>query len=182
MEIQISRVNSSMIVSRGDSRTGSARRAFTLLELVVVLTVIALVAAISLPRLAGTQRLIEQRRATQILARIDSQARILVQNDASRRVSVHFDIDRGTIQLELDDEPWSREVSLPKSWAIEEFWSRLEHRSSGEAVVVYTRPGVCQSYSIRQGEADWTIVAGLSGQRVMLDAPELEEVASAFEF
>lgn len=91
----------------------TAARAFTLLELMIVILVVALLAALALPRLSGT----ESRRFDLTADRLSDLLMVYAQRDGmgGRPVALIHNTDRNQIELlTLDIDPY--QPDLPAEW------------------------------------------------------------------
>lgn len=152
---------------------GKCKRAFTLLELLAVLTVIALVAAITVPRLGGIHSRMAYETALSDLIRMDRQTRDLA-SKSQTKVLLRVDVSRNRLWYELEGEPTGVALPLPQSANIERFLSAREQKTSGEATVSFDTYGGSESYAIGlesgSGSSRWLLFAGTSGQLTQFDS------------
>lgn len=150
------------------SRTSRKLRlsAFTLIELLVVLTVLASVAAITVPRLGGLRRRMARETAVSQLVQLDQRARHLARMNHGS-VTLCIDVDSSRLWCELEGEQWGPRTTLPIAADLTSFLSMREKRTSGKATVRFN-PSAAESYAIKltatEGGRAWILFAGISGQ------------------
>lgn len=146
------------------------RDAFTLIELLIVIVIMATLASLAVVSLRGTMDRYLLSRAAETLERFDARAR----RDASTlRQPIRVAIDRNRKRLTIDSPgPSKAHYDLPHRVDIGKV--RLSRRVTlgNSFKIQYSREGVSPTYAVelRRGEmSKWLLVLGTSGQIVPLN-------------
>lgn len=161
-----------------------ASRGLTLLELLVVMTILALVAATATVRLTGVQHRAELELALDRLTHIDGQLRGHAERHR-RAVELHIQLRENVVELDMADvkNRTTLKKVLGRNIVVERFVSAVQDVDRGEVIVGYLPNGTAESYAILvSGPGDrrkWLFVAGGSGQITRHD--ELGELEDALQ-
>lgn len=156
---------------------------FTLLELLVVVTIVSLVAATAVLKLGGGLRRAQLRRATEVVTEIDRHARQLAVRGASR-CELRILVTDGVFELSREgvgEDEFQRRWQLAPPIGITSAATPRESRTSGDVVVRYGPHGRSDTYAVSvgspSGEPRWLLVAGGTGQIIEdLSEREIERV------
>lgn len=148
-------------------------RAFTLLELLVVLALIALVAAATIPRFGGLYAKSRMDTAVTQLATIDRKGRTVSQKQRLP-AELRFDLTHNQVSIEWDAGEMEVVTSIGSSIRIDSLLSRRETKSRGQVAISIHEDGTTESYAIcmkgPHRSQRWLFVAGISGQITKLDS------------
>lgn len=145
------------------------RKAFTLIELVVVMVLLALLASLTVYSLGGTMDRYRVSRAIETVELFDARARRAAR---TTRRGVNVTIDRKSRELLIDPiDPQQENASfqLPSKVEIEEVRFAGSKRSQKQSDFSISGQGRSTTYAIqlRRGELTrWLVVLGFSGQVV----------------
>jgi prepilin-type N-terminal cleavage/methylation domain-containing protein len=154
--------------------------AFTLIEAVVVLTIMGLLAAAVTVSLAGAGRAARMEDVADAYAAFDRTTR-----EAARRFertpTLHFDLNRGTVARRDAERPETK-LALRGSFRVDRVMTAERDTRSGEAEVPVTARGHTPSYAVLltgpSGQR-WIVFAGLSGQfTVVEDERDVQDILS----
>ncbi|MGI9472561.1 MAG: pilus assembly FimT family protein [Rubripirellula sp.] len=150
-------------------RRGHGRDAFTLIELVIVIVIMAILSTLAVVSLRGTMDRYLISQAAETVERFDARAR----RDASRmRQPIRAAIDRNRKRLTIDTPgPGNAKYHLLNRVEIGKV--RLSRRVTvgNQFKIQFSREGASPTYAVelRRGEmSQWLLVLGTSGQIVPL--------------
>lgn len=159
-----------MRARRQHTRTRSDRVGFTLIEIMLVITIIGLIAATVTIRLSSLTRGARFEWAIGHAMSLDASARVYAKTH-DRPVALQFEL--GTNQLQRafgKSQADRRELSLGDSVTIRRLVSQAKDSSSGKATVDYSREGRSQTYAIeivghgKSAQSVWLLFVGATGQ------------------
>ena len=156
------------------------RSAFTLIELIVVLLIMAVLASLAVISLGGTMDRFQLSQAAETVERFDARAR----SDARRlRTPVEATIDQNRNRLTIDNRSADDvRFRLPASVEIKQIRMRRRVTAGSEIEILYNRQGSSPTYAVELGRGKmsrWLVVLGVSGQVVALDHErEVDEILS----
>lgn len=143
-----------------------SRSAFTLIELVFVLVIMAMLSSIAVISLGGFISRYQLTQATESLERFDARAR----RDA-RRYRKPVDATIQMARQELVNESANLKYSLPRNVTIEEIRVGRQVVLGNEVEIAFDREGASPTYAVqlqRGKQSRWLIVLGISGQVIPL--------------
>jgi prepilin-type N-terminal cleavage/methylation domain-containing protein len=160
----------------------SQRRAFTLIELIVVVALAAIMATIVPVSLAGNLRAARAQDAAQTIATSDRLAREYARR-FDRPVRLVFDLSQSTLTRAAADAPDST-LHLPSGLHIARLVTATTDTTSGQVTIPCSPAGQTPSYALLltdgRGGQHWTITAGLTGQTsTASDENEVHEIFTA---
>ncbi|MEM8670555.1 MAG: prepilin-type N-terminal cleavage/methylation domain-containing protein [Planctomycetota bacterium] len=163
--------------------SNTRRRAFTLLELLVVLTLVALIAAIAAPRLAGTFSQSRMETAIAQVVTFDRQVRSIALKQ-NRDTTLNFDLASDRLTASWERAEMEVSAKLPTSVHIESVVSRRDRqRSRGRAEIRAYGDGTTDGYAVQLvigQRRQWLFFAGLTGQVTRLESTrETEAILDA---
>ena len=146
------------------------RFAFTLIELVVVVVIIALLSSLAVMSFGGTMDRYALNRAAETVQSFDSRAR---RDARTSRTAVTGTIERRRDTFRLGQGRQAPEFHLPRAVNIADI--RVDRRavSAAEVQLQFNSDGVSPSYAVQlqRGESSlWMVVLGVSGQVVTLQS------------
>ncbi len=151
-------------------RQGTRNRCgFTLLELLVVLTLVSLLSAVAAVKLRVPYRAARAGEVTERIAFTDQLMRSHARNfgQAARLV---FDLDRGSIHVEMGEHDRDPHFAfeIPPGVHLEEIQMTDKTTRRGRVVVESPSHGVTPSYAVvlstQHGPDRWLLFSGLTGQ------------------
>ncbi len=160
-------------------------RAFTLIELTVVLLVMSIVAAAVTLSVAGPKRLADADDAVAAAAQLDLLARRYAVRHG-RAVQLVFDLDAGRLSWrpaargdDGDEPPPGGACRMPEGYRLGRLVLPGKTIQAGQTAIWCSDRGATPSYAVRVdgfGESRWLLLAGMSGQ-----ASEIEDEKEIIE-
>jgi prepilin-type N-terminal cleavage/methylation domain-containing protein len=152
------------------------RRAFTLIELMIAIAILAMLTTAAVLSFARPLREAQHRDAIELIRLIDTQARTDARH-FDRRVKLVFDLDRGIVERRDAGDAVISRTMLPVR--IDE--TRIAgERNFRDATIAISPLGLSQTYAVRivsHEHRQWLVFAGLSGQMTVLnDERELSNI------
>lgn len=158
---------------------------FSLLELLVVVSILGLLATVASTRIGGNYSRVKVDTAITEIANLDQRARSLAcrQREA---VVLRIDLTAQRLWAEMDGEETSLPIVLPTGVTIDRMLSVREQKSSGTATIRIAKRGGAETYAIRivgaNKSARWLVFAGGSGQPLeMKTNREVEDLFHAIK-
>lgn len=147
------------------------RNAFTLIELVVVITIMAVLATIAALSLGGVMDRYQIGRAAETIERFDARARreARVTGDV---VIAKIDRSRGRLTIDVAGSDRDANFQLPSRVSISNMRMHRSGVSGGDLNLVVDRKGQCSTYAVeltRGKMKRWLVMLGTSGQVIPLD-------------
>ena len=146
-------------------------RAFTLIEAIVVVTVMALLAAAVTVSLAGAARVASAEDVADAYAAFDRTTR-----EAARRLGrtpeLRFELNRGTVSR-VDGERSPTKLALRGGFRVTRVLVRGRDARSGEIAIPISARGQTPTYAVllagpNGDDERWVVFAGLTGQSTVL--------------
>jgi prepilin-type N-terminal cleavage/methylation domain-containing protein len=142
-------------------------RGFTLVEMTVVVAVLAMLAAVVLPRFIALEAGQESRDFASALMRLGTDAR-LIAIETGQQVEVTFDEDRGLIVLStLDEETLvpteNKTISVPSSHELSAFVAAGEFMTPAEWMLDFHPDGSGRSGGIEVRDGEYTYHITING-------------------
>ncbi len=160
-------------------KSPTVRRAFTLIELVVVMIVLALLSSLVVFSLRGTMDHHQLSRAVETFEIFDARAR---RDARSAQAQVLATIDRNRGRLTVGDRRDGATYHLPRQVEIAEIRLRRGSAVGSSMSIDVGRQGQTPTYAVcfqRGKTSRWLVVLGLSGQVIALDdQEEVDEILS----
>lgn len=150
-------------------------KAFTLLELLVVLAIMGLLAAVAVIRLQGPLRDARMDDVVQRIAFTDGQVRFYSQRFACPTRLV-YDLDENSVYAESDMSDGVRHFhfALPDTLRVARVRTVRGDSGRGKTTIEVTSDGHTPTYAVRLDSSDqrtrWLLFAGLTGQVIRLKA------------
>ena len=146
------------------------RKAFTLIELVVVIVIMAVLSTLAVLSLGGTMDRYQLSRASEAIEMFDARAR----RDARKsRQPIRATIDRNRQRLVIDTPgPGNTQYRLPHSVGINKVRFRRRVTVGNNFEIQFNREGGSPTYAVelqRGKMSRWLVVLGASGQVVPLN-------------
>lgn len=146
------------------------RNAFTLIELVIVIVIMAFLASLAVISLGGTMDRYQLSRASETIERFDARAR---RDARTSRKSVQATIQRHRQQL-LIESPGRQDARfrLPAKVEISNIRLRRRVTAGSNFEIRFSREGRSPTYAVelRRGEMSrWLVILGTSGQVIPID-------------
>jgi prepilin-type N-terminal cleavage/methylation domain-containing protein len=151
------------------------RAGFTLIELVVVIVILGIMAAVAVLSLGGTTDRYQLSQAELVWQSFDAQAR---RHARTSHRTIEATIQRSRGQLQIDS--LSKTFQIPSSVEIKKV--RVHHRGAGRSQIdlQFDREGTSPTYAVQlqRGKlTKWLVVLGISGQVCTFDTErEVNEV------
>ena len=147
------------------------RSGFTLVEMLIVVTVIGLIAATATVRLSAAAQRAKFQHAISRFERVDSRLR---KHAFERSKACQMQIDVGTGQLQLAFENHREVTAIDLADAeISRFVAPTRETSSGRVNVDYAPDGTSETFAVElsphNGEPIWLFFAGLTGQMTHME-------------
>ncbi len=147
------------------------RKAFTLIELVVVMVVLALLASLTVYSLGGTMDRHRLSRAIETIEMFDARARRTART-TQHAVTATIDRSRGQLSIDTHRNPQAVSFRLPSRVAIGDVRFGTTRRVERESKIEINGQGRSVTYAIqlRRGKLTrWLVVLGISGQVVAME-------------
>jgi prepilin-type N-terminal cleavage/methylation domain-containing protein len=156
------------------------RNAFTLIELVVVIVIMAILSTIAAMSLGGTMSRYDLVRATETVQRFDANAR---RQARATQAPVAMTIDRNKKRLKVDADGADRDAAykLPGRVTISNIRLHRRFVTGGNFAVTVSPDGQSPTYAVELSRGDmkrWLIFVGVSGQ--VIEAQNEDEVDALF--
>ena len=157
------------------------RRAFTLIEMVLVVALLSLTSAAVVWNLTGSSQAAQLERAIGHIAHVDQVAR----GHAlafDRETVLKFETGSGRVNWSVagdDPGPGAHRMDLPGGCVVRAIRTKSEGIESGEASVRFSKDGVCPTYALLVAGASqrqWIIVTGLTGHCRAVTENECEKL------
>lgn len=158
-------------------RTAACRRAcrgsaFTLIELVAVITLLAVLAATTLVTVQDPLQQAQLKRAVSGIASVDRRVRAAAGGHQGGELRI--DLDRGQIYPVWASRRGPRlHYQLPRSVQIDRARTRRQRADSGRLRLAVTASGLTDMYAVRlstsRGHQAWLLVLGTTGQTLILE-------------
>lgn len=150
---------------------GRMRRGFTLVEMLVVVTVIGLIAATAALRLSSAAHRARLQHAIQRIETVDNRLRTRA---TDRGETTHLEFDLGTSQIRLEFANGADATSIDLGDVkISRFVAPTRETSSGRIKLGYSSHGTSESFAIElsrgNDEPTWLLFAGLTGQMTRME-------------
>ncbi len=160
-------VNPSSTTWRGVPGLASAKRGFSLIELVVVLVLMAVIASLATLSLRGVIARQRLGRAIEVIEQFDTALRRSAR-DQRRQVAGVIDRGRGRLTVDPSGDP-SRTYTLPRQVSIDAIRFGPVSSSRTGSQIIANADGSSPSYALRLASGDtrrWIFLVGGSGQVV----------------
>lgn len=158
------------------------RPGFTLLEMLVVVSVLALLAAVVATRIGGVHRRAAFEQAVAQWEFLDQQMRLEARRH-NRPAELQIELGTGRLTLirDVNDNNKGSIQSLGGNVRVTRYVSATRNAESGVVNVTYGPHGTSDSFAVKlqsaSGQHQWMLVAGLSGQMTRLEKDsEVEDV------
>ncbi len=153
--------------------------AFTLIEMVGVLAIMALLAGAAVVSLHGSRRRVDLRDAVEQIAQADASVRAVARG-VDTPVGMKIVLSTGQLFRIGPDAVTAKLAELPRDVSIRRVRIGDENVDSGDLTVEISSRGASPSYAVRvddtAGEHQWVVAAGLTGQVTKVTDEELDSI------